>query len=309
MLSASTPFLVATGKKQLTLKKGTHISLNKRDDPYVVSYMNDTPIPMSQTLSGGNDYYIYLVTSNENIAQFVVSLNATYPTGYTATNSRKIGGFHTLCADVGTIADHPLSGYQAGDILPNSVWCLNHRPYSSPEGMVYVPCKDIWVDIYLQSGTGENTRSAYNVPVTTNRPYTDHVTDMMRVKKSLLSDEEFCSAMYGSNDKTAIKGKQAPSPKTAGGHVDTSNRRMISHIGCEEGCGYLFQYLSGGFPMHTATRIAGRDQIQTQMSVLVAGGSWSNDGSSGCFTRLSRNMNSFSEQLGARGCSRPRCFI
>lgn len=113
--------------------------------------------------------------------------------------------------------------------------------------MVYDPSTDLWVDIYLQSGTGENTRSAYNVPITTGRIYTDHVADMLRVKKTLLSDVEFASAMSGSNDKTSITGKKAPSPKTSGGHVDTANRRMISHIGCEEGCGYVWQFYRARF--------------------------------------------------------------
>ncbi|UNF41144.1 hypothetical protein MNL09_03155 [Bartonella krasnovii] len=47
-----------------------------------------------------------------------MSVNATYPDGYTANNSGKIGGFHALCADVGTISGHPLSGYRAGIYYP-----------------------------------------------------------------------------------------------------------------------------------------------------------------------------------------------
>ncbi|WP_375638827.1 MULTISPECIES: hypothetical protein [unclassified Bartonella] len=65
--------------------------------------------------------------------------------------------------------------------MPNSVWCLNHRPRSSPEGMVYNLWHNIWVDIYLQSGTGENAKSAYGVPITTNRSYADHAFDFWSV--------------------------------------------------------------------------------------------------------------------------------
>ncbi|WP_244498290.1 hypothetical protein [Bartonella doshiae] len=307
------PFLVASQRKGITVKKGTIFQFShtgKDDDEnlrmYPVSEDNEKSVPID--LEAGKDYYLYLVADNDQI-KAIFSDNATYPDGYTANNSVKIGGFHTLCADVGTIDGHPLSGYQAGDILPNSVWCLNHRPHSSPEGMVYDPSQDLWVDIYLQSGTGENTRSAYGVPITTNRSYTDHVLDMRYVRKSLLNDEEFSSAMYGSNEKTSIQGKKAPSPKVSGGHVDTADRRMISHIGCEDGCGYAFQYLSGSFPMHTAVKVGSKYQLQTQVSVLVAGGGWSNDRSSGCFARVGLNMDVSNEQLCARGCSHPRYFV
>ncbi|WP_051101756.1 hypothetical protein [Bartonella vinsonii] len=115
--------------------------------------------------------------------------------------------------------------------------------------MVYDPSQNLWVDIYLQSGTDENTRSAHGVPITTNRSSTDHISDLLRVKKSFLTDEQFASAMYGSNDKTNIQGKEAPLPKHSGGYVDTDNRRMISHIDCEDGCGYVWQFLSGVFAM------------------------------------------------------------
>uniref|UniRef100_UPI0035CF807F phage major tropism determinant n=1 Tax=unclassified Bartonella TaxID=2645622 RepID=UPI0035CF807F len=186
-------------------------------------------------LEAGKDYYIYLIPTltNNNEISFEISQNPTAPDGYTEDTSKKIGGFHTLCADVGEIEDHPLSGYQAGDILPDSVWCLNHRPRSDPEGMVYDPWKNIWVDIYLQSGTDENTKSAYGVPITTNRSYSDHHVDFSSVNKRFLTSDEFASCMCGINSGTSIIGNKAPSLKTSGGHVDTNNRRMISHIGCE----------------------------------------------------------------------------
>ncbi|WP_375676613.1 MULTISPECIES: alanine-zipper protein, partial [unclassified Bartonella] len=157
-------------------------------------------------LEAGKDYYIYLIPTltNNNEINFNISDNPTAPDGYTEDTSKKIGGFHTLCADVGEIEDHPLSGYQAGDILPDSVWCLNHRPRSDPEGMVYDPWKNIWVDIYLQSGTDENTKSAYGVPITTNRSYSDHHVDFSSVNKRFLTSDEFASCMCGINSGTSI---------------------------------------------------------------------------------------------------------
>ena len=44
----------------------------------------------------GKDYYVYICDSRIDSAdeKYVISLNSTYPTGWNATNSRKIGGFH-----------------------------------------------------------------------------------------------------------------------------------------------------------------------------------------------------------------------
>ena len=48
----------------------------------------------------GTDYYIYCcdpTNGSDTVDRdevFVISKNSTYPSGYTADNSRKIGGFH-----------------------------------------------------------------------------------------------------------------------------------------------------------------------------------------------------------------------
>ena len=43
----------------------------------------------------GKDYYIFLCDAGEgNDEVYKISLNSTYPAGYGAANSRKIGGFH-----------------------------------------------------------------------------------------------------------------------------------------------------------------------------------------------------------------------
>ena len=48
------------------------------------------------TFAVGKDYYVYICDSRIDSAdeKYVISLNSTYPTGWNATNSRKIGGFH-----------------------------------------------------------------------------------------------------------------------------------------------------------------------------------------------------------------------
>ncbi|MHC1760514.1 MAG: SPRY domain-containing protein [Negativicutes bacterium] len=190
----------------------------------------------------GKDFYIYACQPVSGTVPIIkLSANSTVPTGYTATTSRKIGGFHCLCVAVGTIAGHTLTGYLAGDILPTTVWDLKHRPSCTPEGMAYVEQLDLWVDIYLQSGTGATTKSANNAVITDTRIWNDHVDDLAAVGKRLLDDSEFQIAAEGCNQQTNIVG--SADPNTTGGHVDTASRRMLSNAGLEDCAGVLYQWL------------------------------------------------------------------
>jgi hypothetical protein len=51
--------------------------------------------------------------------------------------------------------------------------------------------------------------------------------------------DEFITVAKGSNERTAIYGSRDYG--TTGGHVDTANRRMISHYGLEDCCGFMHQ--------------------------------------------------------------------
>ena len=190
----------------------------------------------------GKDFYIYACQPVTGGApKIILSANSTIPTGYTANNSRKIAGFHCLCVDVGTISGHTLTGYLAGDVLPSSVWDLKHRPASNPEGMVWVPGANVWVDIYLQSGTGTSTASVNGATITDTRIWNDHVDDLAAVNKLLLDDIEFQIAAEGCNQQTNITG--SADPVTTGGHIDTASRRMISNFGLEDCAGAMYQWL------------------------------------------------------------------
>lgn len=191
----------------------------------------------------GKDFYIYACQASGTVPKFVLSANSTVPTGYTATNSRKIGGFHCECADVGTIDGHPLSGYIAGDILPRSIWDLKHRPVSSPEGMVW--CDGVWVDIYLAGWDGSKLVSQYKAVIqdgySTKKWHGELFNEEFhKIKKRLLWRDEFAAYAKGSNEKTNIA--DSADPNTTGGHKDTANRRMISNYGLEDCCGVLWQW-------------------------------------------------------------------
>ena len=227
-------------KTQITIKANVF-----KIDDYFWDLAADTVYAIADILdtgsvSNGKDYYVY-ACNNSGSLDFKVSLGSTYPAGFDASTSRKIGGFHTLCVSVGTISGHTLTGYVANDILPASVWDLKHRPVSEPAGMVYVEAIDKWVDIYLASGTGGSTVSAYGGTISDNRNWMDFVDDGGAVKKRLLYDYEFQIAAGGSNEETNITG--SADPVTTGGHSDTGSRRMISNYGLEDMCGVMWQWL------------------------------------------------------------------
>ena len=228
-------------KTQITIKGNNSIKIGtewfflENDLDLTVADILDTG-----TIANGKDYCVY-ACNNSGTLVFRTSLASTFPAGFDANSSRKIGGFHTLCVSVGTISGHTLTGYVANDILPASVWDLKHRPVSEPAGMVYVAPIDKWVDIYLPSGTGVNTKSVFGGVISDNRNWMDFVDDGGAVKKRLLWDMEFQIAASGSNEGTNIS--TSTDPVTTGGHNDTNSRRMISNYGIEDMCGVMWQWL------------------------------------------------------------------
>lgn len=194
----------------------------------------------------GLDFYIFACISSTGIIPVILlSANSTVPTGYNANTSRKIGGFHCECANIGTISGHPLSGYEAGDILPASVWDLKHRAASENEGMVYCAGINKWVDIYLGSWDGSELVSAFGGVIAdgTSSPAWHgelFAESMGEIGKSLLWRDEFMCVAKGSNELTNIS--TSADPNTTGGHTDTGGRRMVSKYGLEDCCGVLWQW-------------------------------------------------------------------
>lgn len=190
----------------------------------------------------GVDIYVYATTQPGGI---VLSRNATTPAGggYTADNTRKIGGFHCLCVDAGTIAGHPLSGMTAGQILPASVWDLRHRPVAQPEGMVFSEKTGRWYQIYLANAYGASVYNEAFASINDTVWHTDTPYPMASMLAfidllgdngmRLLYSHEFQIVAAGSNEATEVQGWHTKS----GGHSDTNGRRMISDIGMEDCCG------------------------------------------------------------------------
>ena len=268
-----------------------------------------TPVDLLDTgtaLDPGTDYHIYCVANADN-GSLVVSKNATFPVGATADNSRRIGGFHTLCADVSTLQEstHLLYGFMARDILPQSIWDLPNRPRTCEAmGMVLDPNTKTWLDIYIQSGTGVNTKSVYQGTVTKSRIWDMHQEDLAYVGKRMLTDQEFTSAAWGTIPYRAVMG--AVDPITTGGKVNTNGRRIISNIGCEDMAGCYWVWIghvgcSGGV---TWLDTAGQGQQAQYIYAMIAGGDWGNAPYSGARTRAAFfARSSVNATCGSRGCA------
>ena len=239
----------------------------------------------------GKDFYVYLLSAGG----VILSNSSTYPSGYTAANSRKIAGFHCLAVAVGTISGHSLTGYAQGDILPRSVWDRFNRPISAPEGMV-LSDDGMWVDIYLPSYSGTLLKSVNGGTIADGSngwhgyKFEQWFGD---IGKKLIRQTEFVTASIGANQGTNIAGSADPSTTT--GHTDTAGRRMISNIGCEDIVGVMGQWsrdLGGVYSSGTSwvnaydgndSGVAGSHHNAPYRAML--GGWW--DSGSGCGSRFS----------------------
>ena len=289
------------------------------------------------TSRAGKDFYIFACANAETplVPDLIVSMNSTVPEGYTSANSRKIGGFHCLCADVGTITDHPLSGYVAGDILPCSIWDLNHRPIGEPEGYAYDEGTDMWYSIYgltwsgtWGSATATQPGRADDDTLALESKYGAEWADgtssekwhcwkfeqiLARQKQRLPYQLEFMSASLGSNQSTNISG--SADPVTTGGHKDTGNRRMISNIGLEDMCGDHYQWGADVGQASTSGSYGnaydGNDkyeagQVYGTVYRALLGGSWNDSVYCGSrYSHWSCGALALFAGCGARGASEP----
>ncbi len=313
------PSLYTVSKKSITIPKGLRVRIGDK------GYESASTTTLSTTSLGSlaaKDVYIYACAPNTLSTEpiFVLSLNSTVPSGYTAENSRKIGGFHCLCADVGTISGHTLSGYVAGDILPASAWDLIHRPRCSPEAMVYCDKVDFWVDIYLNSWDGNKLVSVYK-GVTADGTSTKKfhgelfVDELAKLNKRLPPRRVFQAVMKGSNERTNVKG--STDVNITGGNVDTAGRRMISNYGCEDGCGFLWQWsedigFAGGSGWTNSVYDSSVDSAsfgQTYGTLFRAllGGRWVYGGSCGSRSvTCSHSSAAVAASSGGRGACEPK---
>ncbi len=255
------------GDDRLTLVSPTRLSVDINGDVYKIgtSIEIDTREEASwddvsatdyriAANRAGKDIYVYACTptiTGSVEPDFILSVNNTYPDGYSALDSRKIGGFHCVCVSYGDITlasgtPHTLTGFLQGDIIPNSVWDLLFRAVSNNNvGQTFDPGTNRWVDIYLPSVSGGELVSVYGGTLATGdsaiKFHPNKFKDWFnRVGKQMPTEGEFFSFSQQSNQGTVRN--PASVPATTGGHVDSAGRRMVSGIGCEDCCGVLWQW-------------------------------------------------------------------
>jgi len=324
----SRPSLYTCAKRSITIPKNLSVAING------TIYKTTSTVTISLTSpTAGSDYYIYAcVPSSGTVPIILISANSTVPDGYTSANSRKIGGFHTLCVAVGTPTymdslaktnkSHWLSGYVAGDIVPASCWDLYHRPKcDSPEAMVYGGSVglDVWIDIYLSSWDGSKLVSKYSQATadgSSSKPFHGELFNeaYQAIGKRLPRRDEFVMMARGSNEATNIYGSSDQT--TTGGHKDTASIRMISNLGMEDCCGFLWQWtgdlgFAGGSSWTESvynSSIDGRSYGKTYGTLyrLLAGSNWDDGsacGSRSCFCNPASA--SVRADSGSRGASEP----
>ena len=267
----------------------------------------------------GKDFYIYACVT-DGALKFVLSANKDNPAGYTTATSRKIGGFHCLCVDVGTIENHPLSDYVAGDILPASMWDLLHRCKGDNEGMVYDEEDDVWLGIYLLSYEDGRAVSKYNGVVLdgTSTPKTHGLwftETLAKQKMRLPYIHEYFNALKGCQEGVNIS--ESKDWNTTGGHVYTNNVRCISNIGLEDPTGFMWQWtnnygMAGGSSWGSSSYDAKVDDVNRGNSygnlwLPRIGGFWSDGVNCGSRSVNGSAIAAYTAlNVGARSASEPR---
>lgn len=262
IVAPTTQYLYASGANELTLVDNCVISVGGSGIFKTVNtLLNAANLDIGSAFAVGSDYYIYICDSriDGQDEQYVISLNSTYPSGWNASNSRKIGGFHYgRCRKVdgnmqpvnssGVIFGTGWESAVSSGIVPRSVWTLGHRPKCSPEGMVYLG-GGTWVDIYLNSDDGAHgLKSEYNCAPMTGTEGMNWYTFTERLMKSgkrMPDYSEFVAYAFGSPQGLDDANTNAWSATTNTGRgVTGSVVNAVSAVGCVDAVGRVWEWLN-----------------------------------------------------------------
>ena len=223
--------------------------------------LNASNLDVGAAFSVGCDYYVYICDSRQDAQdeQYIISLNSTYPSGWNASNSRKIGGFHYgRCRKIndnlqpvnssGAVFGTGWESAVSNGIVPRSVWTLGHRPKCSPEGMVYLG-GGTWVDIYLNSDDGaQGLKSEYNCAPMTGTEGMNWYTFTERLMKSgkrMPDYSEFCAYAFGSPQGLDGANTNAWTATTNTGRGTTGSVvNAVSAVGCVDAVGRVWEWLN-----------------------------------------------------------------
>ena len=261
IVAPSNEYIYASGANELTVVEGCVIAVGGAGIFKTANtILTAANLDAGSAFAVGKDYYVYICDSRIDSAdeKYVISLNSTYPTGWNATNSRKIGGFHYgRCRKVDSNLQ-PLNGSSvifgtgwesavSNGIVPRSVWTLGHRPKCSPEGMVYLG-GGTWVDIYLNSDDGaKGLKSEYGCAPMTGTESMNWYNFVERLAKSgkrLPNYAEFCAYAFGSPaglDNANTNAWSATS--NTGRGVTGSVVNAVSSVGVVDAVGRVWEWL------------------------------------------------------------------
>lgn len=314
---AFSPAFVKTGAGTVSVKAGTSVVVAGT----AVSFSTQTAITMP-TLTAGTDYAIYVCTDGSIRADSSWS----YPTGYTTSNSLKIGGFHYAPGGNAAAQD-------GGDTTPAinaySFWDLKFRPACpDPRGMTLV-ADSFWSDIYLLGVDHlTNGTSKYNVSIadgsappkiptkfggTGSNTYS--TMDWWEANEVLQSwgkrsptYDEFSALAYGTTEATASGGGDVPTTGVSGTGATNAWNKFTSRWGVIQSTGCMWirgGEFGGGAGAGWTANTGGRGSTYQMENAILLGGCWGDQTESGSRCSVWNNSPTASNcSLGARGvCS------
>lgn len=262
IVAPTNQYLYASGADEITVAEGCVIAVGGAGIfETATSKLTAANLDVGSAFAVGNDYYVYICDSRLDAEdeKYVISLNSTYPNGWNASNSRKIGGFHYgRCRKVddslqpvnssGVIFGTGWESAVSNGILPRSVWTLGHRPKCNPEGMVYLG-GGTWIDIYLSSDDGAyGLKSEYNCAPMTGTEGMNWYTFAERLMKSgkrMPDYSEFCAYAFGSPQGLDDANTNAWSATSNTGRGTTGSVvNAVSAVGCVDAVGRVWEWLN-----------------------------------------------------------------
>lgn len=312
--------LARTGAGTVSVKAGTVIELGGLLYPFATATAVSMP-----TLTAGNDYAIYLC--NDGVLRADASMTA--PTGFDATTSRRIGGFHYA---PGGNAGGTSGGNTTPAINEYSLWDLKWRPACpDPRGMALV-ADAFWCDIYLAGvnhyadGTSRNNvaiadgSSPPKLPAAfggngstayANMTWWVAAEVMASHGKRLLSFQEFAAAAYGTTENQS----RGNDPVTTGlsttnSGSDNGDSEHTSKWGIVQATGCMYVWGSEWSGPNAAATWAntngGRGQVYQIGSTAYLGGGYGSGVNAGSRSGAFDAPGTTSPLIGARGCASHR---
>ena len=277
----------------------------------ILSFSSGASVVMP-TLTAGTSYAIYACSDGTLRAD----ANFSAPTGYTTTNSRRIGSFHFA---PGGNAAGTSGGNTTAQINPNSVFDLTWRPSNTDwRGMAWGPSRQICGQIYLLNTNPDvNGHSAFNVTIadgssppripaafggngTTTYPggnWWDLAECLRAYGLRYPTYDEFAELARGTTEASSIGSDQGST---------VWNAAYVSRCGINQASGVMWvwgaNFGGGAAGAAWSANTGGRGSTYQMENAALFGGSWASGSVSGSRSSAWNNSPANSDStFGARG--------